>query len=105
MAYKKSPFKMSGKSPFMKALVGNQGNLPIHLQEKIKAAPESPAKQTKGQIEEYRSKNDYLNPKVKKRKNVSDEQVIKELESQESTMGRAKSVSYTHLTLPTSDLV
>ena len=87
MAYKKSPFKMSGKSPFMKALVGNQGNLPIHLQEKIKA---SPAKQTKSQLEEYRSKNDYLNPKVKKRKNVSDEQVIKELESQESTMGRAK---------------
>ena len=78
---------MSGKSPFMKALVGNQGNLPIHLQEKIKA---SPAKQTKSQLEEYRSKNDYLNPKVKKRKNVSDEQVIKELESQESTMGRAK---------------
>lgn len=87
MAYKKSPFKMSGKSPFMKALVGNQGNLPMHLQEEIKA---SPAKQTKSQLEEYRSKNDYLNPKVKKRKNVSDAQVIKEMESEESTMGRAK---------------
>ena len=87
MAYKKSPFKMAGKSPFMKALVGKQGNLPMHLQEEIKA---SPAKQTKSQLEEYRSKNDYLNPKVKKRKNVSDQQVIKEIESQESTMGRAK---------------
>lgn len=78
---------MSGKSPFMKALVGKQGNLPMHLQEEIKA---SPAKQTKSQLEEYRSKNDYLNPKVKKRKNVSDAQVIKEMESEESTMGRAK---------------
>lgn len=87
MAYKKSPFKMSGKSPFMKALVGKQANLPMHLQEEIKA---SPAKQTKSQLEEYRSKNDYLNPKVKRRKNVSDQQVIKEIESQESTMGRAK---------------
>ena len=33
------PFKMYGKSPMMKALVGNQGNLPVELQEKIKAAP------------------------------------------------------------------
>ena len=44
MAYNKTPFKMMGKSPMMKALVGKQGNLPMHLQEKIKAAPESPAK-------------------------------------------------------------
>tara|TARA_Y100000385_G_scaffold284214_1_gene341825 strand:- start:3751 stop:4611 length:861 start_codon:yes stop_codon:yes gene_type:complete len=87
MAYKKSPFKMSGKSPFMKALVGKQNNLPDALKEKILA---SPAKQTKSQMEEYRSKSEYLNPKTKKRKNVSDQQVIKEIESQESTMGRAK---------------
>lgn len=87
MAYKKSPFKMSGKSPFMKALVGKQNNLPDALKEKILA---SPAKQTKSQMEEYRSKSEYLNPSVKKRKNVSDKQVIKEIESQESTMGRAK---------------
>ena len=33
------PFKMYGKSPMMKALVGKQGNLPVELQEKIKAAP------------------------------------------------------------------
>lgn len=39
-----SPFKMKPKTPMMKALVGKQGNLPQHLQDKIKAAPESPAK-------------------------------------------------------------
>lgn len=47
MAYNKTPFKMMGKSPMMKALVGKQGNLPTHLQEKILAAPESPAKMYK----------------------------------------------------------
>lgn len=40
-----SPFKMAPKSPLMKALKGNQHKLPQHLQEAIKAAPESPAKQ------------------------------------------------------------
>ena len=40
-----SPFKMNPKTPFMKALVGKQGNLPQQLQDAIKAAPEnSPAK-------------------------------------------------------------
>ena len=34
-----STFKMKGKSPIMKALVGKQKNLPVELQEKIKAAP------------------------------------------------------------------
>ena len=38
------PFKMMGKSPLMKKLVGNQSRLPEHLKAKIKAAPESPAK-------------------------------------------------------------
>jgi hypothetical protein len=42
-----SPFKMAPKSPLMKNLVGNQGKLPQQLQDAIKAAPESPAKQTK----------------------------------------------------------
>ena len=35
----KSAFMMKGKSPVMKALVGKQKNLPVELQEKIKAAP------------------------------------------------------------------
>ena len=39
MAYKQNP-----KSPILKALVGNQHKLPQHLQDAIKAAPESPAK-------------------------------------------------------------
>ena len=43
MAYNKTPFKMMGKSPMMKALVGKQKNLPEALKEKILA---SPAKQT-----------------------------------------------------------
>ena len=39
--------KMQPKSPILKALVGKQKNLPQHLQEKILAAPESPAKNYK----------------------------------------------------------
>jgi hypothetical protein len=38
------PFKLMGKSPLMKKLVGNQHRLPEHLKAKIKAAPESPNK-------------------------------------------------------------
>lgn len=37
-------YKQSPKSPLAKALKGNQGKLPQHLQEAIKAAPESPVK-------------------------------------------------------------
>ena len=35
----KSAFMMKGKSPIMKALIGDQDKLPVELQEKIKAAP------------------------------------------------------------------
>ena len=48
MSYKRTPFKMAPKSPLTKALKGNQGKLPQHLQEAIKAAPESPAKAMMG---------------------------------------------------------
>jgi hypothetical protein len=48
MSYNKSPFKMAPKSPLTKALKGNQGKLPQHLQEAIKAGPESPAKAMTG---------------------------------------------------------
>ena len=48
MSYKRTPFKMATKSPLAKALKGNQGKLPQALQDAIKAAPESPAKQTIG---------------------------------------------------------
>ena len=40
-------YKQAPKSPAMKALVGNQKNLPAGLKAQIEAAPESPAKQTK----------------------------------------------------------
>ena len=50
MAYNKSPFKMAGKSPLMKQLIGKQDMLPEGLQAAIKASPakkygHSPAKQ------------------------------------------------------------
>jgi len=41
---KPSAYKMQGKSPATKKLKGNQGKLPQHLQDSIKAAPETPAK-------------------------------------------------------------
>ena len=34
----KSAFMMKGKSPMMKALIGDQKNLPVELQEKILAS-------------------------------------------------------------------
>jgi len=40
-----SPYKMYGKSPMMKALIGKQGNLPTELKNKILAA--SPTKKYK----------------------------------------------------------
>ena len=42
-----TPFKMKGKSPLMKKLIGNQHRLPEHLKAKIEAAPESPTKMMK----------------------------------------------------------
>ena len=42
-----TPFKMKGKSPMMKKLIGNQHRLPAELKAKIKAAPESPGKMKK----------------------------------------------------------
>ena len=42
-----TPFKMKGKSPLMKKLIGNQHRLPAELKAKIEAAPESPSKMMK----------------------------------------------------------
>ena len=39
------PFKMRGKSPLTKKLVGDQGSLPEKIKKFIRDAPESPAKQ------------------------------------------------------------
>ena len=35
----KSAFMMKGKSPMMKALIGDQDKLPVELQEEIKRSP------------------------------------------------------------------
>ena len=51
-------YKQNPKSPVLKALKGNQGKLPQQLQDAIKAAPESPAKQTKGKMKKEVKKID-----------------------------------------------
>jgi len=72
MNYKKSPFKMAPKSPMLKALKGNQGELPQQLQDAIKAAPESPAKATMGPAPKTTSKYDKeLNSLVASRKGLN----------------------------------
>tara|TARA_R100000234_G_scaffold42107_1_gene24999 strand:- start:16 stop:240 length:225 start_codon:yes stop_codon:yes gene_type:complete len=44
---KTSSFKMKGKSPLTKALVGNQHKLPNHLKKRILEAPETSSPMTK----------------------------------------------------------
>ena len=41
------PFKMYGKTPMMKRLIGNQHNLPEHLKAKIEASPAQQNDKTK----------------------------------------------------------
>tara|TARA_R110002020_G_scaffold135938_1_gene303430 strand:- start:658 stop:1098 length:441 start_codon:yes stop_codon:yes gene_type:complete len=49
-------YKMTGKSPMMKKLLGKQHNLPAELKAKIIAAPESPAKMyDKSPAKKYKS--------------------------------------------------
>ena len=53
-------FKMTGKSPMMKKLIGKQKNLPAELKAKIMAAPESPAKMYgKSPAKNYKNPQDY----------------------------------------------
>ena len=66
MPNNKSGFKMYGKSPMMKALVGKQGNLPVALQKEILDSPmdmygKSPAKKYKSDAQRkavHASKNE-----------------------------------------------
>ena len=66
MPNKKSGFKMYGKSPMMKALIGNQDKLPVELQKKILDSPidmygKSPAKKYKSDAQRkavHASKNE-----------------------------------------------
>jgi len=55
-----TPFKMKGKSPMVKKLIGKQHRLPEHLKAKIEAAPESPAKMKKKSI--AKKKDGKVNP-------------------------------------------
>ena len=43
-------FKMKGKSPMMKALIGKQENLPDHIKQEILDAPETPMKSKEDRI-------------------------------------------------------
>lgn len=45
------PYKQAPKSAALKALIGNQKNLPEALKQKILDAPETPAKQTKVMVQ------------------------------------------------------
>jgi len=54
-----SPFKMKGKSPMMKALIGKQNNLPAELKAKIEA---SPAKMKKASPAKEVTKSGKINP-------------------------------------------
>ena len=69
-------FKMTGKSPLMKKLIGKQKNLPEELKAKILAAPESPAKMyDKSPAKEYGESpaKNYKNPQDYKVFNMGNE--------------------------------
>jgi len=67
------PFKMMGKSPMMKKLVGKQNNLPEELKAKIEASPakkygaDSPVKQDKNKSKAKINNKDILgfNPNMR----------------------------------------
>ena len=51
-------FKMYGKSPMMKALIGKQKNLPEELKAKILAAPDNSPKKKHGKSPKKKYKSD-----------------------------------------------
>ena len=73
-----SPFKMKGKSPMMKALIGKQNNLPEQLKAKILAAPDSPAKMMKKSPAKKKTEREKLNKLVEKRTKLRDKKVKRE---------------------------
>ncbi len=75
-------FKMKGKSPMMKALIGKQENLPDHLKKKILDAPETPMKSKEDRIRgrkggtvknvtERLNEGDYKSARLERRGNVA----------------------------------
>lgn len=83
-----SPFKMQPKSPMMKALVGKQGNLPQHLQDAIKAAPETKSKKD-SPMKSYGSKK--KSPMMKdSKKPMTAEEIKKNKETMDYRRGRGR---------------
>tara|TARA_R110001599_G_scaffold40092_1_gene122091 strand:+ start:2153 stop:3088 length:936 start_codon:yes stop_codon:yes gene_type:complete len=68
-----TPFKMKGKSPMVKKLIGKQHRLPEHLKAKIEAAPESPTKMkkkspTKNKVNPFSAEYKRMTPSQRKNK-------------------------------------
>ena len=59
MPGKHSGFKMYGKSPMMKKLIGKQKNLPVELQEKILASDSPMDMYGKSPVKNYKNPQDY----------------------------------------------
>jgi hypothetical protein len=91
MGYNKSPFKMATKSPLAKALKGNQGKLPQQLQDAIKAAPESPAKQVKEPYQRQMGPLDKYNPHKPGSAESKKYRKDYNMQHQEAKMGKEKS--------------
>ena len=66
-----SPFKMKGKSPMMKALIGKQGNLPAELKAKILASPAKMKKATpvKKNVNKFQEAKKQLKERSKVKRN------------------------------------
>jgi hypothetical protein len=63
------PFKMYGKTPMMKRLIGKQHNLPEHLKAKIEASPAQqvdPAEEAKAQEAKAENEGQQIIGRVKR---------------------------------------
>ena len=70
----KRPFRMYGKSPMMKALIGKQGNLPVELREKILASNSPIGMYDKAAP--VKKDTDDKDKKLKRTKSLSEKQTI-----------------------------
>ena len=76
---KTGPFKMKGKSPMMKALIGKQGNLPQQLQAKILASPATMKKESPAMMYKESSMKMMKNSPAKKAMNTDSRDTIKKI--------------------------
>lgn len=82
-----APFKMTPKTPLMKALVGKQGNLPEHLKKAILDAPAKKTDKTKGKDPRYKYNEEGRQVAIKDRTSGGDYQL--------STKGKKAAVERT----------